>query len=386
LKQYDYIITGAGCAGLSLLLRLLEKGALAGRQVLLLDKEPKQHNDRTWCFWERKPGFFEPVVYRKWDSLQFHSNDFSRKLDIAPYQYKMIRGSDFYAYCFSVLQRHSNISIVYGRVESIEAVATGAVVRWDGGAAKASFVFNSIQLHAPGKEHWLLQHFKGWVIDTDKPVFDSGTATLMDFRVAQNAGTGFVYIMPFSEGRALIEYTQFSKTLLSPGAYDKEIRDYIGRLLPLTGYSVVEEETGSIPMTNYLFPPYDGNIIHIGTAGGQTRASSGYTFQFIQKRTEAITNALLLTGRPFTKEGLPSKKSRFYDSVLLNILTRGKPGGDKVFSSLFRRNSAQSIFRFLDDESSLKNDLAVIGSLPVLPFLGAAMREFPVFQGKAYFQ
>jgi lycopene beta-cyclase len=383
LKQYDYIITGAGCAGLSLLLRLLDKGALAGKQVLLLDKEPKRHNDRTWCFWEKETGFFEPLVHCKWDYLQFYSNNFSRTLTIEPYRYKMIRGIDFYSYCFSRLEQHPNITIAYGMVETMESVEGGAVVRWNGQSARASYVFNSIlpaEMMTAKKKHYLLQHFKGWVIDTASPAFDSNQATLMDFRVGQEAGASFVYIMPFSASRALIEYTLFSQTLLKQDAYDKALGGYIGRFLPAVDYTVVEEETGSIPMTSHRFPPYNGNIVHIGTAGGQTRASSGYTFQFIQKRTEAITNALLLTGRPFTNRGLPSKKSRFYDSVLLHILSKGKPGGDRIFSQLFRKNKAQAVFRFLDDESPLSNDLTIIGSLPTLPFLRAAVKEFfPLF-------
>jgi lycopene beta-cyclase len=137
----------------------------------------------------------------------------------------------------------------------------------------------------------------------------------------------------------------------------------------------MEEETGSIPMTNYRFPPYRGNIVNIGTAGGQTRASSGYTFRFIQQRAKAITDALLLTGHPFTKEGLPSEKVRFYDSVLLNILANDTVDGAIIFSRLFSKNAPGSVFRFLDSESSLRNDLSIIRSLPTFPFLRAAIKE-----------
>jgi lycopene beta-cyclase len=262
-------------------------------------------------------------------------------------------------------------------VDAIESIAGGALVKLNGETISASWVFNSILFDRPapgGKEHCLLQHFKGWVIDTAAPVFDSKVATLMDFRMGQEKGTTFVYVMPFSANRGLVEYTLFSQEVLRQEDYDKALRDYIRQFLETDAYTIAEEETGRIPMTSYRFPPYQGNIIHIGTAGGQTRASSGYTFQFIQKRMEAITNALLLTERPFTNRGLPSKKSRFYDSVLLRILTNGTPSGSAIFSRLFRK-SPQTIFRFLDDESSLKNDLTVIGSLPTLPFLSAALAE-----------
>ncbi len=61
-SSYDYIITGMGCAGLSLAVHLLRKGCLDGKKLLLIDREKKERNDRTWCFWETSPGPFEDVV------------------------------------------------------------------------------------------------------------------------------------------------------------------------------------------------------------------------------------------------------------------------------------------------------------------------------------
>ena len=99
-KQYDYIFTGAGCAGLSLLVRMLKSGHFNNKDFLLIDRDQKISNDRTWCFWETGKGFFEEIVYSQWERLQFYGKDFETTLDIAPYKYKMIRGIDFYEYCF----------------------------------------------------------------------------------------------------------------------------------------------------------------------------------------------------------------------------------------------------------------------------------------------
>jgi lycopene beta-cyclase len=83
---YDYIISGAGCAGLSLLMHLLDSGGVAGKKILVLDKDAKQTNDRTWCFWEQEPGLFEPIVKKEWQHLWFHAGGLSKKLDLQPYQ------------------------------------------------------------------------------------------------------------------------------------------------------------------------------------------------------------------------------------------------------------------------------------------------------------
>ncbi|OYZ49418.1 MAG: hypothetical protein B7Y15_10370, partial [Bacteroidetes bacterium 24-39-8] len=80
--RYDYIITGAGCAGLSLLMRMMEDAFFADKQILLIDASPKQSNDRTWCFWENGAGLFESIVKHSWAKVQFASDYFSGLLDL----------------------------------------------------------------------------------------------------------------------------------------------------------------------------------------------------------------------------------------------------------------------------------------------------------------
>ncbi|MDE3214215.1 MAG: lycopene cyclase, partial [Bacteroidota bacterium] len=75
LRQYDYIFLGTGCASLSLLMRMRAHEAFRDKKILLIDREPKIHNDRTWCFWEEGDGFFEDIVYKKWDVLHFRTAD-----------------------------------------------------------------------------------------------------------------------------------------------------------------------------------------------------------------------------------------------------------------------------------------------------------------------
>lgn len=68
-KNYDYIFLGAGCASLSIIMRMIDSKKFDQKKVLIADREPKTKNDRTWCFWEQEAGFFEDIVYRKWSTL-----------------------------------------------------------------------------------------------------------------------------------------------------------------------------------------------------------------------------------------------------------------------------------------------------------------------------
>ncbi len=375
--HYDIIICGAGCSGLSLVMHLLQSEKFDDKKILLVDKDSKNTNDRTWCFWENKPGLFEPVVYKEWKDLWFYAHDFLKNLQLGPYTYKLIRGLDFYNYCFSEIRKHANIEFIQAPVNKPVTNEKEGHVVVNNQKYYASFIFNSILFEKPvlQKNHyWLLQHFKGWVIETDAPQFDPSSATLMDFRTSQQNGTSFFYLLPFTKNKALVEYTLFSKELLDKEAYETALKNYIEKDLLITGYTIQEKEFGVIPMTNYPFPRYKNNIFNIGTAGGQTKASSGYTFKFIQKQSAAIVKGLLEKNNPavYLNE---ARRFCFYDSVLLQILNFNKMQGDEIFTLLFASNNASQILKFLDNETSVKEEIPILKSLPTLLFLKAGIKE-----------
>ena len=90
-----------------------------------------------------------------------------------------------------------------------------------------SYLFNSIYnqngVNRQSKYQLLQQHFVGWFIQTETPVFNPEQATFMDFSVAQKGNTRFMYVLPVSETEALLEYTLFSKELLPKEEYETEI-------------------------------------------------------------------------------------------------------------------------------------------------------------------
>jgi lycopene beta-cyclase len=223
----------------------------------------------------------------------------------------------------------------------------------------------------------LLQHFKGWFIQTAAPAFDMARATLMDFRVHQRHGTSFVYVLPISDTKALVEYTLFTAQTLKAEQYDIELRDYTHRYLGLKDFTIVEDEFGIIPMTSARFQFFEKGMYNIGIAGGQTKASTGYTFQFIQKQSHAIVDCLIRK-RSLSLLSSSSRRFHFYDKVLLKLLERGELSGSEIFTRLFQKNGASGIFKFLDNETSVVEELKLISTLQTLPFLKAAMRIMKV--------
>ena len=376
--RYDYIISGAGCAGLTLLMHMLDSGKFADKKIMVVDRDLRPRNDRTWCFWEKENGLFEPIVFKQWSDLYFYGENFESLLNIEPYRYKMIRGHDFYEHCLATIKKNPSIELRQGKIESLQSSKKGVFIKIDGNHYEADYIFNSILFSEPhqvkNQYYFLKQHFKGWIIKTSTPVFDPSKATLMDFRPSQAHGATFAYVLPFSENSALVEYTLFTKDLLKPEEYDEALKIYIRTYVTAENYTIEESEFGVIPMTNFPFKPHDGNIVNIGTAGGQTKPSSGYTFQFIQKYAKKIVDTMIATGQPFVPVESSGRFS-FSDSTLLQVLDKKKVEGKRLFTDRFRHGDVQTVLKFLDNETSFREDINIMRRLPKGKFAMAALRE-----------
>jgi lycopene beta-cyclase len=375
---YDYIIIGAGASGLLLADALGKDSYFSGKSILLLEKNLSRPNDRTWCFWEIGEGEFDAILHKTWDQILVADDQYSKRMPIAPYRYKMLRAEDFYTAYHTKIKTHANITFLEGAVHDIVDKGSEIFVTTETKTFKGKKVFNSIfdyKLLLQQKKYPVLQqHFIGWVVKTTKPIFDRNLATFMDFSIPQNGNTRFMYVLPFSKTEALIEYTLFSVNTLPELEYEEAIKTYLTDNLHCEDYQIVEKEKGNIPMTCYNFNVHNSKtIMHIGIAGGWAKPSSGYTFMRTYQRTKALI--------PFLKKEKPLntfiKKDRFwfYDLLLLDILFRDNSKGRLIFGQLFKRRSPQKIFKFLDEKTSLWEDLVIIAACPKKEFILAFLRR-----------
>ena len=378
--EYDIIIAGAGCAGLSLLHSILQSTVLNTLKILVIDKSFEKSNDRTWCFWEINNGKFDALVCKKWEQISVHKKPFSTVLSTAPFVYKMIQGQDFYKHIISFAKQFSNVHWQEAVISSIDAINEKAVVQWEGGAAKGKKVFSSIlpidQLYAISQSKsdkaFLWQHFKGLLVQFEQDTFDDNIARLMDFNVDQKKATAFMYVLPLDRQKALVEYTLFSKSILKPADYDKELKDYLNDKYPNRNYQILHEEMGAIPMTTQPFASSKPPIYVIGTLGNAVKASTGYAFQFIQAQVNEIVTNLALD-KPIDTE-VQVNRHQFYDAVLLYILDGDLMEGSEIFKRIFEKNKVATIFKFLSNTSTIWEDIQIMRSLPTKIFLPAAIK------------
>ncbi len=380
MNHYDYIIIGGGCAGLSLAYQL-NQSRLRDKKILIIDKEQKNKNDRTWCFWTDEATPFDHIVFRQWKTIEFLSDDFILHAPLKNFTYKMIRGIDFYQECLEKIAENPNIAMINQAVVEVQEDSKKVIVQTSQQSYSADWVFDSrfdgrqFSADMP-KNHYLIQHFKGWLIETAQKSFDISKIRMFDFRTEQGKEVRFFYILPFSETEALVEYTLFSRNLLAPDEYDEKLKEYISNLLHIKQYQIKEVEFGTIPMTDYKFQRKQGRrIMKIGVGGGMAKPSTGYAFLRIQQDTMQIINSLEQSGQPFYKKK-NGKQFGIYDAMILNIMHRKGESIKEIFTDLFKNNPIERVLAFLNEKTNFLTDLQIMASVPPMPFLKSIRNIF----------
>lgn len=394
----EVAIVGAGAAGLSLAHRLARGPWRTGREArpvsaVLVNPPPGPLRPprRTWCFWEADGGRFDAAVTATWRHLRVRPpSGRETEGDIDPLRYKMIRSDDFEHLVAHDLADSTAVRRIEATVETVEDVPGGALVHLRDATGRTRllrtrWVFDSRPAGSlPAARTTLLQHFHGWFVRTARPVFDPGTADLMDFRTPQPAnGLSFGYVLPVGRREALVEYTEFSPRTLTADGYEAAVRHYTDDVLRLGELRILSTETGVIPMTDAPMPSRVGaSVFRIGAAGGATRPSTGYTFAGIQRQTRAVATALHRRRTPVPPPA-HSARSRAMDAVLLRALAGGRADGPALFARLFDRVPMRRLLRFLDGGTRLHEDLAVGLHAPIGPMLRSAL-ELPTLPRRPF--
>ncbi len=374
--HFDFAIIGAGAAGLQLALAMLDDDYFREKKVLLIEREVKDKNDRTWCYWEEGNGKYDGLLYKRWERGVFVGMGKEIKLDLPPYTYKMLRSADFNKYAFERLKFASQFTLLSAGVEKLTE-GEMVLIETDEGEFEARHVFDSRiskDFYEDNSSVKILQHFKGWMIETEDAVFNPKEFVMMDYRFRLPGSTGFIYVLPFTENRAMVEFTLFTPELIDDKEYDKVLNKYLSSFKGLKEYTISETEFGIIPMSNYPFYRHSTDkITKIGTAGGWVKSSSGYSFRNGTKYSLKILEAV--------KRGDIKPKSyslarfRFYDSIFLRVLYDNNDLGEELFAALYFKNKIQQIFRFLDEETTLWEELRIINHFPYRPFLAGLIRQ-----------
>tara|TARA_Y100000816_G_C26101036_1_gene583505 strand:- start:880 stop:1950 length:1071 start_codon:yes stop_codon:yes gene_type:complete len=352
MKDFDYIIIGGGCAGLSLAYELDIHKKLENKTLAIIEPRLEYKRDKTWSFWRVIDHNFDDCVKRSWKNFSINLPSKTKHLKCKNYPYQSIDSGLFYEKINSKLKENKNINF-FKNIEEVNQ--------------NNAFIFNSVPSIKTVKDN-LWQHFCGVEIKTKDNIFDNEIINLMDFDCEQKNNVHFFYTLPFEKNRALVETTWLSKMNdNSLKDYDNQISNYIKNNLKIKNYEVIYKEEGAIPLF-YPINIKEKNKINIGTAGGMTRLSTGYTFLNIQEHCKKIR--MNIDNIQNTKKFEIEKKYQFLDKVFLKVLEKHPEKMPDIFFKMFK-GSSDSVIKFLSNKSNFFEDLSIIFKMPKLVFIKA---------------
>ena len=352
MKEFDFVIIGGGCAGLSLAYELEINNRLKDKTLAIIENRKEYKRDRTWSFWKVFDHNFDDCVIKSWNNFTINTSESSHELRNKKFPYQSIDSGKFYNKISSKLSTNSNVSF-YENLKEINS--------------ENSIIFNSVfEKHLDKSNLW--QHFQGIEIETTNKIFDEEIINLMDFNCDQRNDVHFFYTLPFSKNKALVETTWLSdledQSLMD---YDLQLENYIKNNLGIKNYKINFTEKGAIPLF-YPSIKNDKKVINIGSAGGMTRLSTGYTFLNIQEHSKYIVKNIDKINEVKIFE--LGKKYHFLDKVFLRVLKKYPEKMPKIFLNMFK-TSSNTIIKFLSNKSNLIEDIKIISKMPKLIFLKA---------------
>ena len=157
MKEFDYVIIGGGCAGLSLAYELEVHKKLDDKKLAIIESRDEYKRDKTWSFWRVTDHNFDDCVKKTWHNFSIKtSNNFEViKCDNFPYQ--SVDSGLFYKKINERLKKNKNINF-YKEIKDLNI--------------NNSFIFNSVPTFKNNQSN-LWQHFHGIEIQTEDNFFDN---------------------------------------------------------------------------------------------------------------------------------------------------------------------------------------------------------------------
>ncbi len=354
MKEFDYVIIGGGCAGLSLAYELEINEKLKDKTLAIIETRKEYKRDKTWSYWKVFDHNFDDCVIKSWNNFTINTSESYHELTNKRFPYQSIDSGKFYKKINSKLSSNPNVSF-FKNLNEINS--------------ENSIIFNSVYEKELDKSE-LWQHFQGVEIETSKNIFDEEIINLMDFNCDQRNDVHFFYTLPFSKNKALVETTWLSNLENhSLKDYDLQLENYIKNNLGIKNYKIIFTEKGAIPLFNPLVKNKK-KVINIGSAGGMTRLSTGYTFLNIQEHSKYIVRNIdrIDKVKIFNLE----KKYQFLDKIFLRVLEKHPEKMPKIFLNMFK-TSSNTVIKFLSNKSNLLEDIHIISKMPKLIFLKALL-------------
>jgi lycopene beta-cyclase len=345
VNDFDYAVIGGGLQGCLML------HAIGHRQpdakVLLVERDDALCGNHTWSFHrsdvsDSAQGWFSDLVDFSWDSYEVRLGDFVRRVNVP---YGSIASESLANRTERLLERQPNFKRIQN---SVVELTQNRIVLEGGEQVEATVV-----LDARGSDPALLrkggtgfQKFVGLEVELASD-WVSQSPTLMDDSVEQSDGFRFVYALPFSKRRVLVEDTTFSA---SPHFCESNSVEVIDQYLKRHGhhsYDIKRRESGCLPM------PYVRqrrlSKTATGYRGGFFHPATGYSIPLAANLANAIASevpsrAVEVIADFRSRNNFQHTVSLWLNRMLFQLI---KPHHrSQIFRRFYKNLSAESVGRF----------------------------------------
>jgi lycopene beta-cyclase len=408
----DLIILGGGCAGLSLAMQLAKLGKDCPKTTII-ESRASYVNDRTWCFWgsdhtqhasdwlrSSEDIQAEQWANKSWPAILLKYQNDTVRVNCLTTPYQMLASSIFYENALKLIAHNDNIRLIRDTTVNGSPVYLSDALQadtalngvWRVQTNNQDFLSKTIVDTRPTKtmtadDALMWQSFLGQEVSFEHDTFDADCATLMDFGGEKQNGSDevtFIYILPISNQRALVELTVFAKKPIAKEALEKPLANAIRTLNPTQAAVIDRTEFGVLPMglkVNNL--KHDDSsqddhkqrsYVYAGLFFGAARPSSGYAFMRIQRWAKRCAHSIASSGIPISHTP-DSAWLTWMDTLFLKVILHQPSLAPTLFMAMFSRVNAHSMFRFLSDQAKLRDYLWIILALPPIPFLKQLVRQ-----------
>lgn len=292
----EHVIVGGGLAGGLIALALANAGR--GEQVTLIEREAHLGGNHTWSFhltdlaadeWE----LMAPLVSRQWAGQEVR---FPGRRRIFEAGYATVTGERF-AEVVTARLAEAGVRLLLDR--RVTSVGSSVVCLEDESLVHGRVVIDARGPHLIGphggsaaKIRAGYQKFFGLelALRSDGPWT---LPLLIDATVSQCDGYRFVYVLPFSKRRVLVEDTIYSNSpLVDSVEIERRILSYVAGS-GATVARILRRETGvlPLPLDGDLELPRAGAPIAVGYRGGFLHPVTGYSLPLAARVALAVAKA-----------------------------------------------------------------------------------------------
>ncbi len=360
MKIYKAAIIGLGPSGLAVNKIIYGNSS---NEIIAFENQDINNRNNFFGFWLTnwmKP--YEKIIEKKWSEWTIENSNTNITHSCEAKPYCVISYKNWKNYCLQTLNKLKIVNknvVEYFPIKNYFKIITA-----DKKEYYAEKIFDSRSIKEKNDE--LIQHFLGINIEVEDNTFNEKRLTLMHFTEEKDI-IHFIYILPFSHNKALVESTVFSKELYDDSWYRERINKYL-RLNNITEFKEQSMEKGIIPMF-FLDDQksQNPNIFNIGIRGGACKPSTGYAFSFLIKQIQLIKNSKKNNVK------VHNYLERKMDNIFINYLKNNNENGNS-FINLASNLNGYEFQSFMMGESSFFTKLKIIKSMPKLPFIKEIFR------------